>query len=272
MKKIMIMTVASFAMLAMARAGYADTLTGTVKSINPGGNAMTIVSQANQNGEATEYKLVWDKDFAQLAPLENARIGQPITVEATQNAVTRNWKVASVGNAVETAQNALLRGREQTLNGEVTDIDTGARSLTITSKDTDENGNPMRYKVVWDSDNPNVRERLEKARVGDRLTVRAEQNVISRNWKATSIAGPIAAMGARDVKTISGEVTKVNPEKNYLVLSTTDQNGKQVERKIVWSKDFAEQAKLETARIGQHLSVQADQNMITRNWRVKSLA
>ena len=70
-------------------------------------------------------------------------------------------------------------------------------------------------------------------------------------------------------RTASG--MQVDAGKNFILLRITDAQGRMQERRIVWDKDFAEQARLENARIGDQLSVRADRNPITRNWKVKSL-
>jgi ribosomal protein S17 len=163
-----------------------------------------------------------------------------------------------------------LSTEEQTISGEIRNIDTGGNALTLATQDA--SGQPMEYKVVWDESNADVRDALQKHKVGDNITLTAQKNVVTQNWKATALVGPIKALAEGDIQTLTGEVKSVDTEKNFIVLNTTDKDGKPVERKIVWDNDFPHQAKLENARIGEHLSVRADENILSRNWKVKAIA
>ena len=250
---------------------YADTLMGKVTSIDQEGNAITLTSESPNSTERKEHKLVWDADMAESQQLENARIDQILTVDAEQNAVTRNWKVRSVRGPAAAAEQALLRTDERIISGEVAEFDLAGRSLLLRSKELDNNNQPAQYRVVWDATNTNVTEKLQNAKIGDNLTLAADQNVITKNWKANSISGPIRAMAQGDVHTIAGQVKEVNRDKNFIVLNTTSPSGKADEQKIVWDDDFKQQARLENAKVGEHLSVRADQNMLTRNWKVTAI-
>jgi TusA-related sulfurtransferase len=266
--------IASFAALTLGLAGtgYADTLSGKVSSVDQGGNAITLSSPTNNAGENKEHKLVWDDSLAESQQLENAQIGQTLTVDAEQNAISRNWKVNSVRGPLSAVEKAISTD-SRTLSGEVVEFDLAGRSLLLRSKESDDKGQPMQYRVVWDATNSNVHEKLQKAKIGDNLTVTADQNMITKNWKANSITGAIAAMVQGDVHTVAGEVKQVDRDKNFIVLSTIDaSSGKTAEKKITWDDDFKQQAKLENAKIGERLSVRADQNMVTRTWKVTALS
>lgn len=257
--------------LAMAGTGHADTLSGKVKDIDTKGNTLTLASAPDVQGESKEYQLVWDEERMDLLALERAAVGDFLTVDAEQNAISRNWKVNSAqGGPLAGVENA-IRSDERTLRGEVRSVDPAGNVIVLASSEKDENGLLIEHRVVWDDSNENVREKLEKAEIGDDLSVTASQNPISRNWKATALPGAFAAMGQGGEQTLTGEVKSVDPEKNVIVLTTTEPSGDVEERKLVWDKDFRDQARLENAKIGERLSVRADQNFITRNWNVKSL-
>jgi hypothetical protein len=271
MKKILIAVGVLAGCAGMAGIGHADTLTGKVVDVNAEGNAITLATEADASGKPAEYKIVWDEDRQDLQQLEQCRIGDTLTVDADQNPVSRNYKVTAVRSPLAAIDRALRTG-EQAIRGEVKEINTEANSMLLTSEEKDEAGQPIEYRVVWDDSNTEVRDKLEKANMGDNIAVRADQNVVSRNWKANVVLGPVEGMMAGDdAKTLSGEVRQVDPERNFIVLGTTDEQGRAVERKIVWDKDFKDQARLENARIGERLSVRADQNFISRNWKVKSI-
>jgi hypothetical protein len=271
MKKFTFAAFTAFLVLGLAGIAHADTLSGKVTSVDTGGNSLTLASDPGPDNKAQEYKLVWDDDLADITALEGASLGDTLTVNAEQNVITRNWKVTSASGGYAARASDMIQGDERMISGEIRSIDPNDNSLTLASKDLDETGQPLEYRVVWDDANANVREKIEKSEVGDNISLSATQNVISRNWKANSIAGRFEAMGEGDVRTLTGEVKRVDPEKNFLVLSTTDDSGKAVERKVVWDKDFQEQAELENAQIGEQISVRADQNFFTRNWKVQSL-
>ena len=270
-KNSFIVAVAAF-LFGLAGTAYADTLIGKVVSIDQGGNTITLVSEADNSSDRKEYKLVWEDSLAEIQQLENANIGQILTVDAEQNALLRDWKVKSVRGPLAATEEALLRTDDRVINGEILEIDIAGRSLVLRSKDSNDKGQPIQHRIVWDASSENVFEKLNKAKVGDNITLTADQNVITKNWKARSIAGPIEAMVEGDVRTLTGEVRQVDRDKNFIVLSTTDPSGKAHDNKIVWDDDFKQQAKLEGAKVGDRLSVLADQNMITRNWRVTALS
>ncbi len=259
-------------LLACAGTGYADTLSGQVREIDTAGNSLTLVAQRADSTEPAEYKVVWDDEFAEAARLESARAGDTLVLNAEQNPVTRNWKAIGVGGALAAAENNLLRTEDQTISGKILNIDTAGRRLVLSSENVDAAGEPIQYAVVWDEASGDIREQLQKASVGDKLTLRADQNVVTKNWKAKSIAGPIEAMTKGGVHMLSGQVKSVDASKNFIVLNTTDASGAAVEQKLVWDEDFTQQAKLESAKVGEMLKVHADQNMITRNWKVKAIA
>ena len=249
----------------------ADTLTGKVKSVDQEGNALTIVSEPSSDGKTVDYNLVWDTTLQDLKSLENAKIGELVIVEAEQNPISRNWKVIAIKGPLSEAEHKFLKTAERMIKGEVREINTSGNSLMLVSEETDANGQRLEYHVVWDETNANVRDHLQKTRVGDKLSLMADQNKLTHNWEAKSIAGPIESITTGSVQTLIGEVKKVDADKNSLIMNTVDASGHTVERKIVWEKNFREQDKLENAKIGEHLTVQADQNILTRNWKVKAI-
>ncbi len=272
MIKNLVATSLTMVFLGFSGAVHAETLIGKVTSIDQKDNSITLVSESNTSSDRKESKIGWDENLVDVQRLEDAQIGQIVTVDAEQNAITRNWKVKSVGGALAVTEKALLRTDERTISGEILEIDHAGNSLLLRSKDRDDKGQQLQQRVVWDNSNESASERLGKAKVGDNITLTADQNVITKNWKASSLAGPIGAMADGDIRTLTGEVRKVDSNKNFIVLTTTDPSGKTSEQTIVWDNDFKQQAKLENAKVGEHLSVRADQNMLTRNWRVTSLS
>ena len=94
MKKLL-WALAAFS-LAWAGTSYADVLSGQIKDIDTGGNALTLTSPRADTGEQTEYKVVWDDDLQQAIKLENAKVGERLSVHADQNMFTRNWKVKAI--------------------------------------------------------------------------------------------------------------------------------------------------------------------------------
>ena len=271
MKKILWPTLAVLGIFTLAGTASAATLSGKVTSVDAQGNSLMLATERTASTEPAEYKLVWDDNIADGQKLENARVGEILTVDAEQNAVTRNWNVQRIGGALADAENAVLRTDDQIINGKIRSIDASTNAMVLVSENVGTPGE-TEFRVVWDDSDVEVRDRLEKSAVGDTITLTADQNKATRNWKAKSVAGSVKAFVEGDVQTLVGQVKAVDPERNYIVLTTTDETGKQVERKIVWDNDFKQQAKLEGARIGQRLSVRADQNMVTRNWKVKAIS
>ncbi len=271
MKKYMVIAAIMAFYLGLAGTVYADTITGKVVSVDQGGNTLTLVSESDNSSDRKEQKLVWDNDLADIQKLESANIGQTLTVNAEQNVITRSWKVKSVGGQMAAVENAFLRTDDQILSGEIVEMDRAGRSLTLRSNDNDDKGQPIQHRIVWDISSDNVLDKLDNAKVGDKITLTADQNIITKNWKAKSIAGAMQAMATGDIRLITGEVREVNSDKNFIVLYTTDSTGKSGDQKIVWDDDFKQQATLENAKIGERISVHADQNMITRNWKVSAI-
>ena len=271
MKKT-IFTATAVLLLAWSGTGHADMLSGKVESIDNNGNSLTLVNESKTTSERQEYKLVWEASQAEAPALQASHVGDFLTVTAEQNPVTRNWRVQSLGGPVASAEQKLLQTAEQTISGDIRELNIPGNSLVLVSDDKDSSGNPIEYHVVWDDSNTNVREHLEKAKIDDDLTLTADQNIVTKNWKAKSIAGPIKAMAEGDIHTLTGQVKEVDPNKNFIVLATTDDEGRAADKKIVWDNDFKQQSKLENAKIGEHLSVRADQNMVTRNWKVQAIS
>jgi ribosomal protein S17 len=268
------MLVASIAALFIGLAGtvHAETLIGKVVSIDQNSNSMTLASNSDNSSGIQSYKIVWDESLAEIQQLKNARMGQIVTVDADQNPISRSWKVTSVGGALAIAEKALLRTDGRTVSGEIIAIDRSNHTMLLRTKDMDDKGILIEQHIVWDTENQSVTDKLNKASIGDSITLTADQNVITKNWKVSSIAGPIEAMRTNDIRLLTGEVRQINSDKNFIVLYTTNMPGKATEQTIVWDNDFKQQAKLENAKIGDQLSVRADQNMITRNWKVASLS
>ncbi len=258
--------------LGLAGTVHAETLIGKVNSIDQAGNSITLVSEEANSSGTKDHKLVWDENLAEKMQLKNAQMGQIMTVDAEQNLITRTWKVNSVGGALAIAEKTLLSSDDRTISGEILEIDHAGNWLSLRSKGMDEKGQSVQNRVVWDTSNQSVSESLGKNKVGDNITLTASQNIITKNWKVSSVAGMIEAMAKGDIQTLAGEVRKVDNDKNFIVLFTTDLSGKTGEKTIVWDNDFKQQTKLENAKVGDHLSVRADQNMITRNWKVTSLS
>jgi hypothetical protein len=259
--------------LGMSGTAQAETLTGNVTSIDQGGKSIMLVSESDNSSDTKSYKIMWDDKLAenQRLSLTNVRVGQAMTVDADQNPITRSWKVTSVGGSMDVAEKTLLRANGMTLAGEIIEIDQAKNTLLLRSKDLDDQGEFIEHRLGWDTSNASVTRGLSEAEVGDDITLAADQNVVTRSWKITSISGPIASMLGGDARTLTGEVRKVDIDKNSIVLYTTNPSGTAGEQTIVWDNDFKQQARLEGAKVGDRLSVRADQNMITRNWKVSSL-
>lgn len=256
-------------LLGTAGAAWADTISGKVTDVNVPGRSITLISEPGEAASAS-YTLVWESDFADAASLRRTQVGSFLSVDATQNPVTRHWRVTNVRGPMAAAED-LISSDQRVLEGKVTSIDVPAHRLTLLSMQADASGKAVEYQVVWDESNADVRNRLAKAEVGDKLALKADQNRITRNWKATSVVGPVKEMIQRDVKTITGEIKEIDPAGNYIVLLTIDSSGERVERKIVWDKDFRDQGRLESLKVGDRLSVRASQNAVTRNWKVKAI-
>lgn len=272
MKKYAFTAAVASLLLSLSSIAHADTLTGQVQEIDTAGRSIKMVSVGGSEAQATEYKVVWDETLLDAPKLQSTRVGDALTLDATQNPITQNWKVNSVRGPLSAVDNALHPGSERMISGEITTIDLPGNSLVLISEDMDGDGKRIEYRVVWDNTNVNVRNRLEKSKIGDNISLEGDRNVVTGNWKAVSVAGPIESLAAKNDHVLVGEVKRVEPEKNFILLSTTDESGREAERKLVWDKDFAEQARLENAQIGQKLSVQADRNVLTGNWKVKALA
>ncbi len=271
MRRSILTVLAVMFLLGAMGVGYADTISGKVKEIDTTENSITLVSKPGETAAMpVEYKLVWDAKLPDSARLETAHVGEFLSVDAERNPVTQNWKVTTVRGPLAAVENA-VSSDERMIEGKIRDLDTHDNSLVLVSTEADVSGKIIEYHVVWDDSNTNVRNRLAKAKIGDKLSLVADQNKITRNWKANSIVGPIRELIHVDVKTITGEVKSIEPAEHYLTLRTTDASGKTVDRKIVWDKNFADKAKLENMRVGDRLSVRANQNMLTRNWKVKAL-
>lgn len=250
--------------------GYADTISGRVKDIDIPNRSITVIAEPSEIASSANYKLVWDADLADSARLNRVSVGEFLSVEADQNAITRNWKVTTVRGPLATLEDA-ASSEKRVIEGKIQSIDTAARSLVLLSGERDASGNMIDYRVVWDDSNTKVDDRLVHAKVGDNLSLKADQNQITRNWKADAVVGPVKGLMTPDVKTITGEVRSVDPGKNSIVLRVTDASGKTTDKTLVWDKDFRDQAKLDSLRTGDRLTVRADQNALTRNWKVKSL-
>jgi len=270
MKRTLLTILAVTFSLAAAGVSHADTISGKVKDIDTAGNSITLVSEPGETTAAGEYGLVWEKNMPDAARLEKAHMGEFLSVDAEQNPLTRNWKVTAVRGPLAEVENA-ISSQEREISGEIREMDLNGNSLLLVTTEADASGKMIEYHVVWDNSNANVRDRILNAKIGENISFMADQNKITRNWKANSIVGPVKDLVRGDVKTITGEIESINPAKNSLVLRTTDVSGKTIDRKIVWDEDFKEQAKLESLRVGDRLSVRADQNMLTRNWKVKAL-
>ncbi|MBP9733099.1 MAG: hypothetical protein KBD07_01835 [Candidatus Omnitrophica bacterium] len=108
------------------------------------------------------------------------------------------------------------------------------------------------------------------------MTVDAEQSPVTRNWKVMSVGGSTAAaekqMTQADGSAITGEVRQVDSEANSIVLFATGPSGQAGNMTIVWDNGLKQQMKLENAKVGDQLSILANQNMVTRNWKVVSIA
>ncbi len=132
--------------LAWAGTSYADTISGKIKDIDTGGNALTLISdRADNAGNPSEYKVVWDDNLADAARLENAHAGETIVLDAQKNPVTQNWKAQSVGGGMASAEKSFLRTDDQTISGKVLSIDQNGRRLVIESGDRDANGKQAQY-------------------------------------------------------------------------------------------------------------------------------
>ncbi len=267
-------SVVAMAALFMGMSGivHAETVMGKVVSIDQEGNSLKLVSDKEHSSGTKEYTVVWDKDLAEVQQLRDARIGQIMTMDAEQELVSRNWKVKSVGGVLAIAEKKLLRTDSVALSGEIVEINPAEHWLMLQSKDKDDQGQPVTHRVVWSETNESAAKKLDNAKVGENITVNADQHVITKNWKVTSVAGLMETLQKSDIRTLTGEVRSVDSDKNVIVLYTKDPTGKAGEETVVWSDDFKQQAKLENAKIGDQLSVRADQNMITRHWNVTAIS
>ncbi len=268
MKRSLLIVLAMMFSLGAAGVSYADTLSGKIQKIDTAENEITLVS--NDERGTDDHRLVWEDSLPDSERLEKANIGDFISVDADYKPLLLHWQVTSIRGPLAGAENAISTN-ERMIEGEIRSLDIPGNSLVLVSTKADASGKMTEYKVVWDDSNTKVRDRLEKAKVGDSISLSADQNKLTRNWKANSIEGLVEDMVQRDIKTITGEVTSVDPAKNYLVLRAADPSGKMVDRKVVWDDDFKDQDRLESLRVGDRLSVRADQNMVTRNWKVKAL-
>lgn len=270
MKRSILTALAVLFSWAAAGVGYADTINGKIKDIDTEGNAITLLSEPGETAAAAEYKLVWEANLPDSERLHTAHVGEFLSVDAEKNPVTQNWKVTSVKGPLAEVVNA-ISSEERMISGQIRNLDISGNALTLTTSDADVSGKASEYRVVWDDSNTDVRKKISNAKIGDSLSLMADQNKITRNWKANSIVGPVEGLVQADVKTVTGEIKSVNFSRNSLVLRTIETSGKIVDRTIVWDKDFKESAKIEGMHIGDRLSVRADQNMLTRNWKVKAL-
>lgn len=99
----------AIALVAIGLSGstaYAMQLTGRILEVNTGGNAIKL-QIVNPEGKTDDVKLVWDDDLPGLQKLENAKPGDEITVEAEQNAITRNYKVTALPGTAEAMGQAI---------------------------------------------------------------------------------------------------------------------------------------------------------------------
>jgi hypothetical protein len=123
MKRISIFT--ALALAIFAGQAYAETIRGTVSSVDPDGKSIQV-SRVSENGSGSEDVKVSLKDDTRLNGVTTASellSGQSVSVEAEQNFFTRAWSADSIDTDAAASEAPTT---DASVNAEVTGVDTRA--------------------------------------------------------------------------------------------------------------------------------------------------
>ncbi len=126
MKKALLTVLTAVGVFAAGAVAHAETLSGQVQSVDTAGNSLILQGIAGPQGKESQYKIVWDEKIQGGEALENAQVGEEVTVDAKQNFFTRNWKVKEIASAAALDANAAGEAEADQAVTQTSEADLGA--------------------------------------------------------------------------------------------------------------------------------------------------